>query len=92
MNRIPVRFSTQFDIYFSDEIVHTASGMCPNPSGTVGLVNAELDMRKITPELQAECREAWEEDRIEQFVRRYFFPVGRAETARFWAVEEEDEY
>ena len=92
MKRIPVNFSTQFEIFFADEIVHTASGMSPNQPGTVGLVNAELDMSKITPELQAECRKAWEEGALEQFVHRNFFPVGRSENARFWAVEEEDEY
>lgn len=91
MNRIPVNFSAQFDIYFADEIVHTASGTCPNIRGTVGLRNAEVKDSKITPELQAECLAAWEEDRLEQFVRSNFFPIGRAENARFWAIDEDDE-
>ena len=91
MKAIPVKFSPHFDVYFSDEICLTGSGVSPNAPGTVALVNAEVDMSKITPEIQEACRKAWEKGHLEQFVRANFFPVGRAENARFWSDGEEDE-
>lgn len=84
--KIPVTFTTTFDLFVSDAVRHIASGTAPNLRVAVLLNNSEVPQEKLTPELQAECRAAWKEgeESLAAFVRRNFFPSGRAEQLRFW--------
>lgn len=85
MKKIPVTFSAMFDLYITDTISHIGSGLSVGRSGVL-LRNSEIDPKLVTAETKSECAAAWEkgEGELESFVRRHFFPVGRAENDNFW--------
>lgn len=91
MRKIPVSFSTQFDMYVSSEVCHVGSGAAPNTSDSIVLRNSSCDASLLTTEVQEACKQAWEngESALESFVRRTFFPVGRAADTRFWRGDDE---
>lgn len=84
MKKIPVTFSTQFDLLIGQQIAHVGSGSAPNDGDSVLLQNCEIETGSVTAKMKEECREAWESGTIEAFVRKNFFPVGRPEGLRFW--------
>lgn len=86
MARIPVTFTPRYDLYISNDIVHTASGYAPNTRTSVVLRDCECETSALTAELQQQCYDAYCAGQLalEKFVRAHFFPVGRAEHNPFW--------
>lgn len=85
MKKIPITHSAMFDLYITDTVSHVASGVSVGRSGVL-LRNSEIDRSLISAEVASQCAAAWGkgEDELESFVRRNFFPVGRAENDGFW--------
>lgn len=90
MSKIPLTWTTEYDLLISSTIDHVQGGTFGGTKDDVLLRKCEFDTALLTPQMKAECAEAWAAGvaHLEAFVRRNFVPVGRTTSIDFWGNDD----